>query len=79
MAYIKIDFEGCKACGLCMEFCPKNCIVLDEEMNSRGFHPASFTNPENCTGCRTCAVMCPDVCIEVFREEKVPTAKQAEQ
>ncbi|HEX2950292.1 MAG TPA: ferredoxin family protein [Armatimonadota bacterium] len=72
MPYIKINRETCKACTLCIEFCPRDCIVLDEEMNSRGHHPAKFIGTDRCTGCRMCATMCPDVCIEVYREEKSP-------
>jgi len=78
MAYIEINTDGCKACGLCIEFCPRECIALDDEMNNRGFHAAKLVKADRCTGCRICATMCPDVCIEVFREEKVPAATSQE-
>jgi len=68
MPYITINAEGCKACTLCIEFCPRQCISIGKELNSRGHHPAVFSQPDNCTGCRVCAIMCPDVCIEVFRQ-----------
>ncbi|MHB9131438.1 MAG: 4Fe-4S dicluster domain-containing protein [Armatimonadota bacterium] len=77
MAYLKINAEVCKACMLCIEFCPKQCLALGEELNSRGFHPAALVQPDACTGCRICASMCPDVCIEVFRERKPATASKA--
>lgn len=71
MPYITINAEGCKACTLCIEFCPKKCIAISEKLNSRGFHPAEPIDPAHqCTGCRICATMCPDVCIDVFREQR---------
>ena len=70
MAHVTINAEGCKACLLCIEFCPRECLALAEDLNSRGFHPAAMAHPEQCTGCRICALMCPDVCIEVYRDEK---------
>lgn len=72
MAHITINAEGCKACQLCIEFCPRKCITLAETLNSFGHHPVAFTTPDRCTGCRICATMCPDVCIEVYRDETSP-------
>jgi 2-oxoglutarate ferredoxin oxidoreductase subunit delta len=43
---------------------------MDETLNKRGVHPATFTGqPEDCTGCANCAVICPDTAIEI---EEVP-------
>lgn len=58
---------------LCIDFCPRACITVSEQINSRGHHPAMFVEGSQCTGCRICATMCPDVCIEVFREGTAPT------
>jgi len=68
MAFVTINAEGCKACMLCIEFCPKASLALSDDLNSRGYHPAQQRSPELCNGCRICALMCPDVCIEVYRE-----------
>ena len=68
MARIVIDAEGCKACMLCVAFCPRDNLTLGEELNSRGFHPAALVDAGRCTGCRICALMCPDLCIEVLRD-----------
>ena len=40
MGEIKIDRERCKGCELCVHFCPKHCIAIDESYNSRGYRPA---------------------------------------
>ena len=66
---IEIDRERCKGCGYCIDSCPKNSIIQDEQFNSSGYYPAVFAHPEKCTGCAICAHVCPDIAIEVWREE----------
>ena len=70
MAYVRINAEGCKACLLCMDFCPAGSLAQSEALNSRGFHPVTQVDVAKCTGCRICALMCPDCCIAVFRETR---------
>ena len=67
MFILKIDPERCKACGLCMHFCPNRCLEHSPEFNTAGYHPARQVNPERCTGCRQCVLMCPDVAIAMYR------------
>jgi 2-oxoglutarate ferredoxin oxidoreductase subunit delta len=62
---IQIDKERCKACALCIDFCPKGCISLSDELNLKGYFVAAFDDGKGCNACRTCALMCPDVAIEV--------------
>ena len=65
---IMLDEERCKACGLCVTFCPNGVLGLDEnQMNGQGYTPAQALAPEKCTGCAICAMMCPDVAIRVER------------
>ena len=65
---ITIDLERCKGCGYCVEFCPKECIVMGEQSNSFGYFYAVFSDPDSCTGCSICREMCPDFAIEVYRK-----------
>ena len=65
---IIIDLERCKGCGLCVDVCPKGCIVISRESNKSGFFPAC-ANGFDCTGCAMCAIVCPDAVIEVLRED----------
>lgn len=66
---VRFDTDRCKACELCVSFCPKQVLGLDQNMiNVLGYHPVTALKPEDCTGCGTCALMCPDVIIEVERE-----------
>ncbi len=67
MARIVIDAKKCKACGLCLAFCRRECIHFSAEINRQGFHPAEFTDSGQCTGCANCALMCPEVAIKVYR------------
>lgn len=71
MAKGRVSFndDRCKACELCIVFCPKNVIAIDKErINSLGYHPAGVANADDCTGCAICARMCPDLVIEVEKE-----------
>lgn len=63
--HIEIDRERCKGCMLCVEFCPKKCISLSEELNLKGYFVAAFDAAAECTACGNCALVCPDVAIEV--------------
>ena len=64
---IEINQELCKGCELCIQFCPKKCITLSDNLNQAGYLPSAFMNTKECTGCATCAVVCPEVAIEVYR------------
>jgi 2-oxoglutarate ferredoxin oxidoreductase subunit delta len=64
---IQIDKERCKGCALCIEFCPKDCISLSDDLNLKGYFVAAFDDGKDCNACRNCALMCPDACIEVSK------------
>ena len=64
---IQITGERCKGCALCIEFCPRDCISLSEELNLKGYFVAAFDESRDCNACRNCALMCPDACIEVSK------------
>ena len=65
---IIIDPERCKGCSFCIEYCPREAIVLSDRLNMKGYFTAAFDEEKGCSGCATCAVMCPEVAIEVNRE-----------
>jgi 2-oxoglutarate ferredoxin oxidoreductase subunit delta len=66
--YIEIDQELCKACEICISFCPKGAIALSDKLNANSYLPATFLDNGECTGCAICAVVCPEVVIEVYRD-----------
>lgn len=64
---IEVIAERCKACGLCVEVCPKKILALSEEINSNGYHPAYCINMDECIACKSCATICPDLVITVYK------------
>ncbi|MFV0345729.1 MAG: ferredoxin family protein [Bacteroidales bacterium] len=76
MAKIKgavvVDREECKGCDLCVVACPTSVLLLNKEVNDRGYHYSYMENPDACIACQACAIVCPDSCITVYRvkEEK---------
>ncbi len=78
MIKLVIQKERCKACGLCIVFCPQKLLELSEELNEAGYRPVKQNHPEKCTGCGICAVMCPDICFSIYRIREKAEAGQAE-
>jgi 2-oxoglutarate ferredoxin oxidoreductase subunit delta len=48
---VSIVVEHCKACCLCVEFCPSHVLALSSAFNSKGYHPPHVVHPEKCGGC----------------------------
>jgi 2-oxoglutarate ferredoxin oxidoreductase subunit delta len=70
MARIRIRVDRCKGCSLCVEVCPKKCLVMDEGLNARGVHPVRYDESiAECGGCMNCILVCPDVAIELEEDE----------
>ena len=69
-----IDWNRCKGCGFCIEFCPPKILALSGEFNNHGYHPPYLTKEEACTGCDLCGLYCPDFAIFGVR---VPVAVES--
>ncbi len=67
MSKVVIAEVRCKACGLCVAFCPRDALELAQHTNERGFHPAVQPDPDKCRGCTSCALMCPEAAMVVYR------------
>lgn len=59
-----IDEEWCKGCGICVHFCPREVLALNNK------DKAYAKAPENCIVCRLCESICPDLAIEIVTEKK---------
>ena len=51
----------CKHCGICIAFCPKEALGVDDEGDPQ------LVRPELCNACGLCQVLCPDFAITVPR------------
>ncbi len=67
-----IEFEEirCKACGLCVHFCPKKCLEMTEKINAKGYKIAGIKDQDACIACSICHTVCPEVAIRVYGAEK---------
>lgn len=61
---VSIKPEWCKACGICVEFCPKKVFDADEEGRP------VVSRPEACSLCLICEQLCPDFAARVRRDER---------
>ena len=62
---LRIRTEWCKACGICVEFCPRNVLELKEDK-------IYIKDIDSCIQCGQCELRCPDYAIylEVVSNEK---------
>ena len=60
--------DWCKACGICIAFCPKQVYDRDE-----GGKPLS-ARPDDCIGCLFCEEHCPDFAITI--EDRYPDRRK---
>ncbi len=61
---IAIDHNWCKGCNICVTFCPKNVLELNDRERSVA------VRPEDCILCRLCEMRCPDLAINVIEEKE---------
>ena len=54
-----INRDWCKGCGICVAFCPKEVLVMDDQ------DKACWAYPEKCISCGLCELRCPDMAIEL--------------
>ena len=55
----RINRDWCKGCGICVAFCPKTVLELDE------LEKAVAVRLSACIACRLCELRCPDLAIAV--------------
>jgi ferredoxin len=49
--YPKVDVELCVGCGACVDICPVNAIVMNDDK--------AFINEDICRNCQKCVRVCP--------------------
>ncbi len=58
---VNVKNEWCKGCGICLSFCPKNVLALDDDGK------VYAKDPDKCSGCGNCEIYCPDFAISLGR------------
>ena len=58
-----ITREWCKGCGICVHFCPKQVLELDDQ------DKVFAARREDCICCELCELRCPDLAIEIETEQ----------
>jgi 2-oxoglutarate ferredoxin oxidoreductase subunit delta len=59
-----INRDWCKGCGICIHFCPKQVLELDDK------EKAVAVRPEDCITCKLCELRCPDLAIEIITQKE---------
>lgn len=54
---VKLKRDWCKGCGICVAFCPKQCLALDDK------DKIYMAKPDDCIKCGQCEQRCPDFAI----------------
>jgi len=60
---IYIIVERCKGCGFCVEYCPRDVLVISERYNKKGYHYPEAVKEDACVNCNLCEVICPEFAI----------------
>ncbi len=63
MSHFEINKSWCKGCGICVAFCPKQVLAIENEK-------VVVANAEACIKCKLCEYRCPDFAIFINKEEK---------
>ena len=56
---IRIDHSRCKGCEICVAFCPRDVLALEEQK-------AVVVNLPACIACDLCVLRCPDFAVELI-------------
>lgn len=59
---VSVNTAWCKACGICIEFCPKKALGQNDD------DKAVWKHPDKCIRCGLCEQRCPDFAIELVEE-----------
>lgn len=64
MEKVILHLHRCKACGRCIEECPKGAVSRSGKTNKKGYEVVEV-DQELCVACATCYTVCPDYVFEI--------------
>ncbi|WP_267523497.1 4Fe-4S binding protein [Campylobacter sp. MG1] len=70
-----VNESNCKACNLCVSYCPSGAIAMRDEPTAVLGKMIEVIHPENCIGCKDCELHCPDFAIYVANPKEFKFAK----
>jgi 2-oxoglutarate ferredoxin oxidoreductase subunit delta len=59
---VSVNPKFCKGCSICVVFCPKQVLALDD------LGKIYVQEPDNCIECGQCQLRCPDFAITVLKD-----------
>lgn len=63
MSHFQINKKWCKGCGICVAFCPKQVLAIQDEK-------VAVVNEDACIKCKLCEMRCPDFAIFIKEAKK---------
>lgn len=66
---IVVNKDRCKGCSFCVDFCPKQALVMGKETNAKGYLLPELADENKCSGCGICEALCPDFALRVVLGE----------
>ena len=57
--HVVVEAAECKGCRLCVEACPRECLVIGSDINAQGYQHAKYAK-DTCTACGLCYYVCPE-------------------
>jgi NAD-dependent dihydropyrimidine dehydrogenase PreA subunit len=67
MLEMTIHEKGCRGCRMCLDVCPTDCFIFDEEKQK-----AVVDEVANCIACLSCAYICPS---QAISHANIPVVK----
>ncbi|MBU0908052.1 MAG: 4Fe-4S binding protein [Proteobacteria bacterium] len=65
-----IFYDWCKACGICIAFCPQQVFSRNEQGKP------VVAQSDKCVGCGFCEIHCPDFAITIAERQPEPERQQ---
>lgn len=74
---VHILTDRCKGCAFCVEYCPRDVLVMSQGFNRKGYHPPEVARDGTCLNCNLCEMICPEFAIFTVPEPSATGATPA--